>query len=125
MKNKRFLVTPLLEKDELKEDTFYDILVNDSILGKRWRIVKWSKKFDCFQQQSSLWKYEDTLAVKESADEKNCNIYSYDLDKINALDLKEISEICFCADDQTENEDIWEKLIEYFDKRGIYPEESE
>lgn len=126
--NKKYLLTPLVRKKELQDGKDYEILITEKNFYTNeivcyWKIGKWIKKIDCFiSRGSEFFKYDECLAVKEYNIKFNeYKVYNFDPTKINENDINEICQICFSANDQTESDDIWEKLIAYFDKRGIYP----
>lgn len=129
------LVIKLLEKRQLIHLRRYDVMTCQGDIKR----CRWNKDTELFDDDYSFYKYEEVavLPVKGHLDTRfvgsnkhdqerrenflsNITITQYNPSEVNTLDIKEIQEICFtCADDNTQDDDIHEKLIEYFDKRGL------
>lgn len=82
----------------------------------------WNSEKDCFIVYSHLESYEEFKPLRydyELNKPINHDILEYNPCDINALDLQEIRNITFTADDNTQDDDIWERLIKYFEDRGL------
>ena len=80
--------------------------------------AKWDKKIDAFRFMQYYDKYEDVIAVFNA--KVDPVISEYNPAELNALDIEELNKICFeLSDENVESDEIWEKLIEYFEKRNI------
>lgn len=122
------IVLPIIsDKSELVDGKVYRIFKTYGI-GRvvRWYLSdgKWNKKFDCFTNYSGeiLNKFEDgdIFVLEKSINELPLSIMDYDPRTVNALDLQEIKDITFNqCDDNTQDDDVWNRLINYFDERGL------
>ena len=83
---------------------------------------------DCFIDGLSGLKmeivsYEEFKPLRKCYQHKveiNYGICSYNPCDVNALDLEELKKITFdLNDDNTESDEVWKRLITYFDDRGI------
>ena len=90
------------------------------------KIGQWNAEKDCFLTHDFRIKtltYDEFKPLRSSytiKEEINYGICSYNPCDINALDIEEIKKITFdLNDDNTESDEIWEKLITYFEERGF------
>lgn len=88
------------------------------------RTAMWSKEKDCFFNGFRVMSYEEFKPLRQSFQRKenvNCEVLSYNPCTVNELDLEEIRKITFEIGDETtiESDNVWERLIDYFDKRGL------
>ena len=89
--------------------------------------AEWSVEKDCFVDRNHLkvqfLTYEEFKPIRQAYQRKeeiNYGICSYNPCDINALDIEEIRKITFdLNDDNTESDEVWEKLIKYFEERGF------
>lgn len=131
---RRCLVIPLLEKNELIDNRLYTIYYKNPNSSMRMKEDEayWNAESGCFAfatlSRYNILKYEDIYGCMEYNQNTSGTIFQYDPTKVNALDLKVLNDICFNIGDdstQVEVDDIWDNLIKYFDERGIYPLNSE
>lgn len=89
--------------------------------------AEWSSEKNCFVDRNNIkvkfLTYEEFKPLRRSYQRKNeidYGICSYNPCDINALDIEEIRKITFdLNDDNTESDEVWEKLIKYFEERGF------
>lgn len=127
-------VFPIIAKELLEDGVRYQTFVFKKKyvrLGNyySWSMdtesAKWCAEKDCFLSCSTFISYEDFKPIRKlnwsGNVPYNYAILSYNPCSINALDLEELKNITFNVGDDTtvESDDIWEKLITYFDERGL------
>lgn len=124
LNNKKCLVIPLLTEDD--EDSLTDnevilVLINWKSFKPFWARYRWNANCKClYSSNGDLYKINDVRCIRESDFEINHTILNYDPTKINPLHLKHLYDICYKGiTDQTENDDIWERLVEFFETEGI------
>lgn len=128
----RCFVFPILPKECLIDGKDYETFVFKKIRygydGWYYKIdidyAKWNKEKDCFIDVFRVIDYDDFKPIRESVEMKSTvdyDILSYNPCTVNELDLEELRKITFEIGDDTtiESDDIWDKLIDYFDKRGL------
>ncbi len=87
--------------------------------------AQWNAEKDCFLTRGFKIKtltYEEFKPLRPSCttnEEINYGICSYNPCDVNALDLEELKKITFDLNDNTESDEVWEKLITYFNERGF------
>ena len=115
----KFITFPIVNKEELKDNTRYVLVKTFLCNGELYtHAAKWDKKIDAFRFMQYYDKYEDVIAVFDAKIDPV--ISEYNPAVINALDIEELNKICFeLSDESVESDEIWEKLIEYFEKRNI------
>ncbi|MCM1260626.1 MAG: hypothetical protein NC222_06715 [Staphylococcus sp.] len=123
-KQKCYCIPVISNKEDLIDGEKYSILIKMK-LGKNIyyyiEINIWDKKFDCFKSDisSQLYKFEDVIVFNYQY-HKNAFILDYNPSKLNVLDIQNLYEICVTTcNENTQSDEIWEKLLSYFDKRGI------
>lgn len=128
-------VFPVLDKSLLEDGMWYetfdfekdwDYRHKEYSLKISTKHAKWNAEFERFIDGSKLSSYEDFKPLREAWQRRNgedsltYGITSYNPCDITPLDLEEIKNITFnLSDDNTESDEIWEKLINYFDERGL------
>lgn len=128
-------VFPIMPKSQLIDGEKYETF--DFSHEYAWKTEKWHTKYKTKMAQWSAEKncfltydfkiktltYEEFKPLRPSYTENeeiNYDICSYNPCDINALDIEEIRKITFeLSDDNTESDEIWEKLINYFEERGF------
>lgn len=122
--NKKCIVIPLLEESD--EDSLVDnevilVLIKHKSFKPFWARYRWNANCKClYSSNGDLYKIKDVQCIRESDFEISPTILNYDPTKINPLHLQQLYDICYKGiTDQTENDDIWERLIEFFEKEGI------
>lgn len=128
-------VFPIMPKSQLEDGKKYETF--DFSHEYAWRtenwhteyktkIAQWSAEKDCFLTHDfkiQTLTYEEFKPLRPSYtvnEEINYGICSYNPCDINALDLEELKKITFdLNDDNTESDEVWEKLIKYFEERGF------
>lgn len=90
------------------------------------KTAQWCAEKDCFVEYGFKYKiltYEEFKPIRKlgrNREEINYSICSYNPCDVNALDLEELKKITFdLSDDNTQSDEIWERLIDYFEKRGL------
>lgn len=89
---------------------------------------RYSKELDgfiCFSGR--IVPYDEFYPIKvkrywpDESEEVYPEVLSYNPEDINALDVEEIKKIVYNIDDSTtiESDDIWERLVDYFEKRNL------
>lgn len=89
--------------------------------------AEWSAEKDCFVDRNGFklkfLTYEEFKPIRQvyqRKEEINYGICSYNPCDVNALDLEELKKITFdLNDNNTESDEVWEKLITYFNERGF------
>ena len=89
--------------------------------------AEWSAEKDCFVDRNHLkvrfYTYEEFKPLRsahERKEEINYGVCSYNPCDVNCLDLEELKKITFdLNDDNTESDEVWERLITYFEERGL------
>lgn len=126
-------VFPIIAKKMLEDGARYQTFEftktrnrfsNDYTWDMKITSAKWCSEKDCFLACSTFTSYEDFKPIRKLSwagnEEYKHVILSYNPCDINTLDLEELKDITFnIGDDNVESDDIWEKLITYFDKRGL------
>ena len=128
-------VFPIMPKSQLEDGMVYETFdFSHEYAWKKeyWhteyhtKTAQWCAKKDCFLTRSYKIKtltYEEfkPLRLQEPEQEEiNYGICSYNPCDVNALDLEELKKITFdLNDDNTESDEVWEKLITYFNERGF------
>lgn len=126
-------VIPILDKSELVDgknyETFDFKMRYHSIGHKRSKYdIKtacWCEEKQCFLFYNHIETYEEFKPLRESFNLDTpieYDILEYNPCDINELDIQEIKNITFNADDNTQSDDIWENLIKYFEDRGLFNE---
>lgn len=121
-------VFPIIAKEMLEDGARY-ITFDITHTRAGWKLgtetARWCAEKDCFLYCSSFMSYENFKPIRKSSWDNNegyvYDIVSYNPCDINALDIEELKDIVFNVGDDTtiESDDIWEKLIDYLDKRGL------
>lgn len=120
-------------EDDLEDGKEYTLIINkpETIFSTRYVKAVWCKHYSCF-----LSKYDDRIVGKfnefkyviESPESVfnnglhylNKSVLDYDPRQINAMDIKELHNICYEArDDNSDSMDVWEDLINWFEKKGL------
>lgn len=126
-------VFPIIAKEMLEDgaryQTFEFIKTSKRYSNSHsWKMditsARWCSEKDCFLSCSTFTSYEDFKPIRkltwDGEEEYRHTVLSYNPCDINALDLEELKNITFnVGDDTVESDDIWDKLITYFDKRGL------
>ena len=128
-------VFPIIPKKMLQDGVLYETFDFGTRYSKYFNetytdtisinMAKWNAEKDCFIGGSKIISYEDFKPIKEtsfySQEPYNYGICSYNPCDVNALDIEQLKDIIFNIGDDTmvESDDIWEKLIDYLDKRGL------
>lgn len=129
-------VFPILPKSCLEDGITYETF--DFSHKWYWRSEEWYTEYgikyaqwcaekDCFIdahhlkiQTLSYEEFKPLRKEKPRQREINYGICSYNPCDVNALDLEELRNITFKTnDDNTESDEIWNKLITYFEERGL------
>lgn len=128
-------VFPIMPKSQLEDGKRYETF--DFSHKYAWRIetwyteyktkyAQWNAEKDCFLTRDFKIKtltYEEFKPLRPAYttnEEINYGICSYNPCDVNALDLEELKKITFdLNDDNTESDEVWEKLITYFENRGF------
>lgn len=119
-------VFPILSKSCLEDGEKYETF--DFSERNNMKIAQWCAKKDCFiplfSFDISTMSYDEFKPLRKAYSNKSKIIYevcSYNPCEVNQLDLEELKKITFdLNDDNTESDEVWEKLIKYFEDRGIY-----
>lgn len=129
-------VFPILPKNKLEDGEYYETFDFSHKYNKRkewWHTeytttsASWCAEKDCFISAFE-WKvrpipYEEFKPLRKRRSERkeiNYGICSYNPCDINALDLEELKNITFNTnDDNAESDEVWDKLITYFEERGL------
>ena len=128
-------VFPIIPKSQLEDgqmyETFdfsheYDYRPENWYTEYKTKSAQWSAEKDCFLTHDfkmPILTYEEFKPLRPSYivnEEINYGICSYNPCDINALDLEELKKITFdLNDDNTESDEVWENLINYFEDRGF------
>ena len=117
-KPQQCLCIPMINKDDLVDGKYYNIFVQfRSLRDIGFILAKWNAKFNCFQDGDKLYDYETSIVLNKNPE---TYVLDYNPESINVLDLQNLHEIVSkLFDENTQSDWIWEKLLEYFDKRGI------
>ena len=130
----RCFVFPILPKESLIDGRYYDtfrfVKKRMGLSSYSWEYdieisdAVWNKEKDCFITFSRVIDYDDFRPVKlhyQKDMDIDYDILSYNPCTVNELDLEELKKITFEVGDDTtiESDDIWNNLIDYFDKRGL------
>lgn len=128
-------VFPIMPKSQLEDGKRYETF--DFSHKYAWRIetwyteyktkyAQWNTEKDCFLTRDFKIKtltYEEFKPLRPAYttnEEINYGICSYNPCDVNALDLEELKKITFdLNDDNAESDEVWEKLITYFENRGF------
>ena len=128
-------IFPILPKNCLEDGKVYETF--DFSHEYAWKTETWHTKYktknaqwnaekDCFLTHDFKIKtltYEEFKPLRLSyttCEEINYGICSYNPCDVNTLDLEELKKITFdLNDDNTESDEVWEKLITYFNERGL------
>lgn len=126
--NQHCLVVPIISnKKDLKDGQEYRVQYKSKYLGLMWFCVLWNKNGNYFanihRPKEIFCNFDEAKIIVSKNDFDNGLVFQYNPTKINELDLKELNDICFIEDENISSEEVWEKLIKYFDERGIYPNE--
>lgn len=109
----------VVPKDELIDYKDYRCYVYDKLAHRKVTCVaRWSAERNLFIEDSfHSYTYEEAHPTNFR---DSYEVLNYNPNKINALDLKPLSDICFqLSDENTQSDEIWDKLITYFEERGI------
>ena len=124
-------VIPVMSENELEDGKKYICFRKELtkygsyIWREKFVNLTWCKKENIFIEllagDFKTYRYGEVYPVSISIGyNPNSYFLNYDPKKINAFDLKELSDICFnLSDENTQSDEIWDKLITYFDERGI------
>lgn len=125
-------IFPILPKYCLIDGEYYEsfYFVKEYWSSNYWHYeikthnARWNKEKDCFIEFSKVINYEDFKPIRlynENKADVDYDILSYNPTTVNELDLEELRKITYEVGDDTtiESDDVWEKLIDYFDKRGL------
>lgn len=127
-------VFPILPKEKLIDGRYYDtfrfVKKRIGLSSDTWEYnieiidAVWNKEKDCFINFSKIINYDDFKPIKlhyQKDMDIDYRILSYNPCTVNELDLEELKNITYNVGDDTsvESDDIWNQLIDYFDKRGL------
>ena len=130
-------VIPILPKEELIDGEIYetfDFGHQYNFGSDHWytqyktKSARWSSEKDCFiplyWASNVITSYEDFKPLRQKYTEQEeikYGICSYNPCDVNALDIEQLKEIIYNVGDDTmvESDDIWDKLIDYMDRRGL------
>ena len=135
IRKEQCFVFPIMPKSQLvdgeKYETF-DFSHQYAWKSKMWhteyktKIAQWSAEKDCFLtydlkiQTLTYNEFKPIRQAYQRKEEINYGICSYNPCDVNALDLEELKKITFdLNDDNTESDEVWENLINYFEERGF------
>lgn len=128
IKKEQCFVFRIIPKEELIDGTIYETFVFKKDKVGTWSIDTrsevWSSEKDCFIGWGKFYSYEEFKPIKRkefsATEEYSYTTLSYNPCDVNALDLEELKKITFdLNDDNTESDDVWERLIKYFEERGF------
>lgn len=134
IENCKYVAFRIIPKEKLKDKEQYlglDIVEESNRYRLRnfnpqsGRYSKELEGFICFSGR--IISYDEFYPIKverywpERSKELYLEVLSYNPEDINALDLEEIKKIVYNVSDSTttESDDIWEKLVDYFEKRNL------
>lgn len=130
------LVFPVIPECDLVDKKIYTCYSSNLEIDSRGNfyrpkhsLVEWNAEKKVFVEENTrfkgpteykLYSYGEIYPVTDTFYNYDSYFLNYDPSKINEFDLKELSDICFnLSDENTQSDEIWEKLINYFDERGI------
>lgn len=130
----RYVAFRIIPKANLKDkEQYLGLDIAEESLMHRLRDFnpqsgKYNKKlesFICFSGR--IVPYDEFYPIKvkrywpERSEEVYPEVLTYNPKDINALDLEEIKNIIYNVGDSTtiESDDVWERLVDYFEKRNL------
>lgn len=130
--NQKCIIFPIIPKESLKNNIVYvsaqfkprSITIRSSVKMITLTEATWNEKLQGFITSSDeTYTYEEfnPISEKNIASNMQYDILSYNPTTVNELDLEELRKITYEVGDDTtiESDDVWEKLVDYFDKRGL------